>query len=241
MCVVVSETGKWKTPEAGVNSTSWKARATKTIQFARRRTSASRLGSAPRSQASRTPRSVRAPRIRSARLHPGPRVRTELLVERDELGHPLDLPPERADDLRLDRQGAVGHGELSEQRGDAAADDVEALLVGDEHRHPELVVADPAHRVVRAKELAEPALGVVDQALGHKLAGDDADLVEGSQIDEEDRTAGRQVPPLLGGRGLDDPLDVRRAGTIDEDAEEMLLDPRRAPLEAERESQLAPG
>src|SRR5919204_5106063 len=110
MCVVVSETGKCKTPEAGVNSTSWKARATKTTQLARRRTSASRLGSAPSSHASRTPRSVRAPRITSGRRHPRPRVRAELLVERDELGHAFDLPPERADDLRRDRRGAVGDG-----------------------------------------------------------------------------------------------------------------------------------
>src|SRR5919198_6743040 len=121
MCVVVSETGKWKTPEAGVNSTSWKAKATKTIQLARRRTSASRLGSAPSSHASRIPRSVRAPRITSGRRHPRPRVRAELLVERDELRHPLDLPPERADDLSPDRRRAVRNRKLAEQRGDATA------------------------------------------------------------------------------------------------------------------------
>src|ERR671937_1722501 len=153
MCVVVSETGKWNTPEAGVNSTSWKAKATKTIQLARRRTSASRRGSAPSSHASRIPRSVRAPRITSGRRHPRARVRTQLLVERDELGHPFDLPPERADDLGRDRRGAVGDRKLTEQVGDATANDVEAPLVGDEHRHPELVVSDPAHRVGGAKEL----------------------------------------------------------------------------------------
>src|ERR671936_1627878 len=147
MCVVVSETGKWKTPEAGVNSTSWKATSTKTIQLARRRTSASRRGSAPSSHASRIPRSVRAPRITSGRRHPRARVRTELLVECDELGHPFDLPPERADDLCRDRRGAVWCGELLEQRGDAIANDVEALLVGHEHPPPPLVVPHPAHRV----------------------------------------------------------------------------------------------
>src|ERR687888_1775774 len=114
MCVVVSETGKWKTPEAGVNSTSWKAKATKTIQLARRRTSASRRGSAPSSHASRIPRSVRAPRITSGRRHPRPRVRAELLVQRHELGHPFDLSPERADDLSRDRRSAVRDGELRE-------------------------------------------------------------------------------------------------------------------------------
>src|ERR687887_26486 len=215
MCVAVSETGKWRTREADVKSTSWTASATKTTQLARRRTSASRLGSAPSSQASRIPRSVRAPRITSGRRRPRARVRTELLVECDELGHPLDLPPERTDDLGRDLRGAVRYGKLLEQRGDAIANDVEALLVGHEHRHPELVVADPAHRVVRAEELAEPALGVVDQPLGHELAGDDSDLVECSQIDEEDRAAGRQVTSLLGGLGLDEPLDVRRAETRD--------------------------
>src|SRR5919204_1695090 len=170
MCVVVSEAGKCKTPDAGVKSTSWKARATKTTQLARRRTSASRLGSAPSSHASRTPSSVRAPRITSGRRHPRARVRTQLLVERDELGHPFDLPPERANDLGRDRRGAVGNRELPEQGGDATANDVEAALVGHEHRHPELVVSDPAHRVVGAEELAEPAFGVVYEALGHQLA-----------------------------------------------------------------------
>src|SRR5919204_3178315 len=218
MCVLESESGRWTTRESGVKSRSWTASATKTIQLARRRTSASRLGSAPSSQASRIPRSVRAPRITSGRRHPRARVRTELLVECDELGHPFDLPPERADDLGRDLRGAVRYGKLLEQRGDAIANDVEALLVGHEHRHPELVVADPAHRVVRAEELAEPTFGVVDQALGHELAGDDSDLVERGQVDEEDRAAGRQVTPLLGGRGLDGPLDVRRAKTGDEDA-----------------------
>src|SRR5919201_4073126 len=114
MCVVVSETGKWKTPEAGVNSTSWSASATKTTQLARRRTSASRRGSAPSSHASRTPSSVRAPRITSGRRHPRPRVWTELLVECDELGHPFDLPAERADDLGPDRRGAVRYRKLPE-------------------------------------------------------------------------------------------------------------------------------
>src|SRR5919198_1953279 len=184
MCVVVSEAGKWRTRDADVNSTSWSASATKTTQLARRRTSASRRGSAPSSHASRTPSSVRAPRITSARRHPRARVRTQLLVERDELGHPFDLPPERADDLGRDRRGAVRYGKLLEQRGDAIANDVEALLVGHEHRHPELVVADSAHRVVCAEELAEPALGVVHQPLGHELSGHDSDLVERAQVDE---------------------------------------------------------
>src|SRR5919197_802414 len=239
MCVPESESGRWMTRESGVKSRSWTASATKTIQLARRRTSASRLRSAPSSHASRTPRSVRAPRITSGRRHPRPRVRAELLVESDELGHPFDLPPERADDLSRDRRGAVGNGELPEQRGDATANDVEALLVGHEHRHPELVVPDPAHRVVGAEELAEPALGVVDEALGHELAGDDADLVECSQVDEKDSAARRQVTSLLGGRGLGEPLDVRRAEMIDEDAEEVLLDRRGTALETEREPQLA--
>src|SRR5919198_2981598 len=128
MCVAVSETGKWKTREAGVNSTSWTASATKTTQPARRRTSASRRGSAPSSHASSRPSRVRAPRITSGRRHPGACVRAELLVERDELGHRLDLLPERADDLGRDRRGAVGHGDLAEQRGDATANGVEALL-----------------------------------------------------------------------------------------------------------------
>src|ERR671936_2187724 len=235
MCVVVSETGKWKTPEAGVNSTSWTASATKTIQLARRRTSASRRGSAPSSHASRTPRSVGAPRITSGRRHPLARVRTQLLVERDELGHPFDLPPERADDLGCDRRGAVGGGELAEHRGDAIANDVEAPFVGDEHRPPELVVADPAHRVVRPEELAEPALGVVHQALGHELPRDDSDLVEGPEIDEEDRAAGRKVTSLLGGRRLDEPLEVRRVKTLEGKREEVLLYRRRPTLETERE------
>src|SRR5919201_6143326 len=130
MCVVVSETGKWNTPEAGVNSTSWKASATKTIQLARRRTSASRLGSAPSSHASTTPRSVRAPRITSGRRPPGARVRTQLLVECDELGHPFDLPPERADDLRRDRRGAAGDGGLTEQRGNSTPNDVAGPPLG---------------------------------------------------------------------------------------------------------------
>src|SRR5919198_5088422 len=126
MCVVVSEAGKWRTREADVKSTSWTASATKTTQLARRRTTASRRGSAPSSHASSTPSTVRAPRITSGRRHPRARVRTELLVECDELGHPFDLPPERADDLGCDRRGAVGDGELAEHRGDAIANDVEA-------------------------------------------------------------------------------------------------------------------
>ena len=126
--------------------------------------------------------------------------------------------------------------ELPEQRRDSAANEVEALLVGHEHRHPELVVADPAHRVVRAEELAEPALGVVHQALGDELAGDHANLVERSEVDEENRAAGRQMTALLGRRGLDEPLHVRRAETIDEDAEEVLLDSGRSTVEAECES-----
>src|SRR5919197_111031 len=231
MCVPESESGRWTTRESGVKSRSWTASATKTIQLARRRTSASRLGSAPSSHASRTPRSVRAPRITSGRRHPRPRVRAELLVERNELGHAFDLPPERADDLRRDLRGAPGNRGLPEQRGDATPGDVEVLLVGDEHRHPELVVADPPHGVVRAEQLAEPPLGVVHQALGHELAGHDSDLVEGSQVDEEDRAASRQVTSLLGQRGLGESLDVRRAETIDEDAEEVLFDARRPTVE----------
>src|SRR5919197_312091 len=221
MCVPESESGRWTTRESGVKSRSWTASATKTIQLARRRTSASRLGSAPSSHASRTPRSVRAPRITSGRRHPCPRVRAELLVECDELGHAFDLPSERADDLRRDRRGAVRDGQLPEQRGDATANGVEALLVGHEHRDPELVVADPADRVVGAEELAEPALGVVDQALRHELSGDDPDLVERVQVDEEDGTAGGQPATLLGVRGLDEGLDVRRAKTSNEDAEQV--------------------
>src|ERR671932_1064758 len=220
MCVVVSEAGKWRTREADVNSTSWTANATKTTQLARRRTSASRRGSAPSSHASRTPSRVRAPRITSGRRRPRPGVRAQRLVERDELGHRLDLLAKRADDLGRDRRCAVGHGNLAEQRGDAVANDVETLLVGHEHRDPELVVADPADGVVGAEELAQPALGVVDQALRHELSGDDPDLVERVQVDEEDRTAGRQPATLLGARRLDEPLDVRRTQTVDEDAEE---------------------
>src|ERR671933_1645096 len=211
MCAVVSEAGKWRTWEADVNSTSWTDRATKTTQLALRRTSPRRRGSAPSSHASRTPNRVRTPRITSRRRRPRPGVRAQRLVERDELGHRLDLLAERADDLGRDRCGAVGHGDVAEQRGDAVANDVETLLVGHEHRDPELVVADPADRVLGAEELAEPALGVVDQALGYELSGDDPDLVERVEVDEEDRTASGQPATLLGARGLDDPLDVRWA------------------------------
>src|ERR687886_1644597 len=216
MCAVVSEAGKWRTWEADVNSTSWTAKATKTTQLARRRTSARRRGSAPSSHASTTPNSVRTPRITSRRRRPRPCVRAQRLVERDELGHRLDLPAERADDLGRDRRGAVGHGDVAEQRGDAVANDVETPLVGHEHRDPELVVADPADGVLGAEELAEPALRVVDQALGHELSGDDPDLVERVEVDEEDRTASRQPATLLGLRGLDDMLEVRGAKAGDE-------------------------
>src|SRR5919199_4338900 len=169
MCVVVSEAGKWKTREADVNSTSWSASATKTTQLARRRTSASRRGSAPSSHASSTPSRVRAPSITSRRRRPCPRARAQRLVERNELGHRLDLLAERADDLGRDRRGAVGHRDVAEQRGDAVANDVETLLVGHEHRDPELVVADPADGVLGAEELAEAALGVIDEALCDEL------------------------------------------------------------------------
>src|SRR5919202_2709000 len=224
MCAVVSEAGRWKTSETDVKSTSWTASATKTTQLALRRTSARRRGSAPSSHASRTPNRVRTPRITSRRRRPRPRVRAQRLVERDELGHRLDLLAERPDDLGRDRRGAVGHGDVAEQRGDAVANDVETPLVGHEHRDPELVIADPADGVLGAEELAEPALRVVDQALGHELSGDDPDLVERVEVDEEDRPAGRQPTTLLGARCLDEPLDIGRTQTLDEDAEEMLLD-----------------
>src|SRR5919202_2988712 len=240
MCAVVSEAGRWKTSETGVNSTSWTASATKTTQLALRRTSARRRGSAPSSHASRTPNRVRTPRITSRRRRPRPCERAQRLVERDELGHRLDLLAERADDLRRDLRCAVGHGNLAEQRGDAVANDVETLLVGYEHRDPELVVANPADGVLGAGELAEPALGVVDEALRHELSGDDPDLVERVEVDEEDRTASGQPATLLGAHGLDFPLEIGRTQTIHEDAEKVLLDGRRSVLQTEREPQLAP-
>src|ERR671935_650701 len=130
MCVVDSDSGRWSMRAAGVKSRIWSPRAMKTIQLARRRTSPRRRGSAPRSQASSRPSSVSAPRITSARRYPGARVRAQLLVERDELGHRLDVLAERADDLGRDGLRAVRYGDVLKQGGNASSNDVQAPLVG---------------------------------------------------------------------------------------------------------------
>src|SRR5919109_3746786 len=240
MWAVDSDSGTWSTCAASVNKRIWSASATKTTQLARRRTSARRRGSAPSSQASTRPSSVRAPRITSARRHPCARVRAELLVERDELRRRLDLLAERTDDLGRDPGRPARHGDVLEQGGDPPPHDVQAPLVRHEHRDAELVVADSGHGIVGAEELAKPPLGVVDEALGNQLPRNEPDLLEGREIDEEDRAARRQAGALLGRRGLDEPRGLRREETRGEDLEEVPLDPRGTTLEAEREAELAP-
>src|SRR5919201_6242131 len=125
MWALDSDSGRCNSRAADVNRTTCSPSATKTIQLARSRTCASRLGSAPSSQASSTPRSVRAPRITSLGGYPRTSMWAEFLVERDELGRSVDLLTECAYDLGLDPRRAAWHRNIREQRGNAFANGVQ--------------------------------------------------------------------------------------------------------------------